>query len=201
MYELYINQIYEDDENAWPRSVKTKLLDLHTAFSKKLDLMFPLTRILHVIESINANHEPFARTLQHLIESLIGQQNSKKKAPQFNFNKEEMQYWATYFLTDKLEFSFRQVLNAYQDIHSQILDEDSNDFLQFHICNCMLVLIEWWLIKAQIYINDGNLGNLYEKKFEHGSAVSDVWSARDEILSILNQFEVLLNFLFVLKHF
>jgi len=155
--------------------------------------MFPLTKILYVIETINANHEPFSQTLQQLTASLVGQNNPKSKPAQFNFNKEDMQYWATYFLTDKLEFSFRQVLDAYRDIYGQLLEEEGTHFLQFHICNCLLVLIEWWLIKAQAHVRDGSMGNLYEKRFEQDSAVSDVYSAREEILEILNQLEVIIH--------
>jgi len=190
VYELLINQIYEDDEYAWPRSGRVKLLELHTTFEKRLDQMFPLTRILYAIETINASHEPFSKTLQKMVTALIVQNSAKSKSPpEYNFNKEDMQYWAIYFLTDQLAYSFRQVLNAYQNIYSQFAEEDEKYFLKFHFCNCTLVLIEWWLIKAQFSQNDGGVVSLHEKRFEQGSPSSDVWNARDEILDLLNQLE------------
>jgi len=152
--------------------------------------MFPMRKILFVIESINSNHEPFFDTLQQLMNSLLGPTQQKKT--QVKFIKEDMQYWATYFFTDKLEFSFKQVLNAYREIYDlQTVEEDSH-FIQFHICNCMLVLIEWWLIRAQNYTREANSLSLHGKKTDQSSALSEIYNIREEIFDILNKLEVII---------
>jgi len=165
------------------------MLELYTLFVKRKEIMFPMRKILLTLEIINSNHEPFFNTLQQLMNSLLGPPQQKKTP--VKFIKEDMQYWASYFFTDKLEFSFKQVLNAYREIYDLQAVEEDGHFIQFHICNCMLVLIEWWLIKAQNYTKEIGSLSLQGKKADQSSALSEVYNVREEIFDILNKLEVI----------
>ena len=117
-----------------------------------------------------------------------GRQSLQK--PQTAFIKEDMQYWATYFFTEKLELPFQQILQSYQQIYGAQSLEDDTNFMRFHLCNCMLVLIEWWLIKAQNYINESSSISQYGKKPIQTSAFTEILELGDEVLEILNNLEV-----------
>lgn len=161
-------------------------------FEKKEKIMFPLRRILMTIESLNSVHEPFLNTLQQLLNAVMGP-TPKKNAPTLQLIKEEMQYWATYFFIDKLNMPFRQIFYTYREMYEHLANEEESTFVLFHISNCILVLIEWWLIKAQTHQRESFM-TTYGKKLDQTAASIEIYSIRDEIEEMFEKIQVKTKF-------
>lgn len=163
-------------------------------FEKKEKIMFPISRILMTIETLNSVHEPFLNTLQQLLNAVMGPQQ-KKSGPTPQLIKEEMQYWATYFFIDKLSMPFRHIFYTYRDIYDTLANQEESTFVLFHICNCILVLIEWWLIKAQTHQRESALTTYAPKKVDQTAASIEIYSIRDELEEMFEKIQVNFDFM------
>ena len=166
-----------------------ELIDLYTRFSKNAEVMFPLDRILFTIENLNSSHPPYEKLFKQVIDAL---ENNSLHHP----NRDDTQFWAGFFFVDTIGLPFRVVLNAYAKAYDYLIRQKPDHdiiLLKYHIGNCMLLLIEYWMSKAESQVKEVPTLETYTKKEEKNLFYAEILDARDEIDDIMRAIKVIIK--------